>query len=168
MPELLNAISTDAAAELQAISQAEDAAHASGDVGIMLLAVRQDVLAALAANGAYIPLVVDANGRLYVTATISGSAQPTPPPSVYHGKKTVAVPGTEEALAASQVLAAGWLHIKAEVDNTGYVYVGVNGVSAADGFVLLAGEEVVVYVANLNTIYLDVSVAGDGVYYIAS
>lgn len=168
MPELLGAISTDAAEELQSLSHAEGVAHTDGDLGLQLLAVRQDALAVLAADGRYIPLVVDANGRLYVTAIISGSALPTPPTNLYHGKKTVAVPGTEEALAASQALEAGWVHIKAEVDNTGYVYVGVNGVSSADGFLLLAGEEVVVYVANLNTIYLDVSVAGDGVYYIAS
>ena len=147
---------------------AEDAAHTSADLGRMALAVRQDAAAALAANGDYIPLIVDANGRLWVSATITAMAPATPPAAVYHGKKTVAVPGTEEPLAAAQALVAGWAHIKAEIDNAGYVYVGVNGVSAADGFLLVAGDEVVVYVANLNTIYLDVSVAGDGAYYIAS
>ena len=46
---------------------AEDRAHASGDEGYMTLGVRQDVLAALAANGDYIPLSFDASGNLYVT-----------------------------------------------------------------------------------------------------
>lgn len=47
--------------------KAEDAAHASGDRGLPMLAVRQDVLAALAGTaGDYIPLTVDASGRLQV------------------------------------------------------------------------------------------------------
>ncbi|RMG96174.1 MAG: hypothetical protein D6706_10625 [Chloroflexi bacterium] len=46
---------------------AEDSAHASGDGGIMLLAVRKDTATALAnADGDYIPLIVDDSGRLYV------------------------------------------------------------------------------------------------------
>lgn len=48
------------------LGKAEDAAHASGDTGVMVLAVRQDVAAALAANADYIPLIVDASGRLHV------------------------------------------------------------------------------------------------------
>lgn len=50
------------------LGKAEDAVHASGDVGIMPLAVRQDTAAALAANGDYIPLTTDAIGRLRVLA----------------------------------------------------------------------------------------------------
>lgn len=46
----------------------EDAAHSSGAVGVMPLAVRQDTLAALAGTtGDYSPLSVDAEGALYVT-----------------------------------------------------------------------------------------------------
>ncbi len=61
-----------------AIAKAEDAAHSSGDKGIMALAVRQDTAAALAGtNGDYIPLIVDASGRLYValnTAAVDDGA----------------------------------------------------------------------------------------------
>jgi len=47
--------------------KAEDVAHASGDTGLMMLAVRKDTAAALAGtDGDYIPLIVDANGRLHV------------------------------------------------------------------------------------------------------
>ncbi len=47
--------------------KAEDAAHSSGDKGVMFLAVRKDSAVALAgADGDYIPLIVDANGRLHV------------------------------------------------------------------------------------------------------
>lgn len=46
---------------------AEDAAHASGDLGTMALSVRKDTAAALAgADGDYQPLVTDASGRLHV------------------------------------------------------------------------------------------------------
>lgn len=49
------------------ISKAEDAAHSSGDKGVMALAVRKDTAAALAGtDGDYAPLEVDANGRLHV------------------------------------------------------------------------------------------------------
>ena len=49
------------------LAKAEDAAHTSGDYGLMLLAVRKDTAAALAGtDGDYIPLIVDANGNLRV------------------------------------------------------------------------------------------------------
>jgi hypothetical protein len=49
------------------LGKAEDAAHASGDVGVEMLAVRNDTLAALAGtDGDYAPLQVDANGALFV------------------------------------------------------------------------------------------------------
>lgn len=49
------------------LGKAEDAAHTTGDVGVMALAVRQDTVAALAGTtGDYIPLSTDANGNLRV------------------------------------------------------------------------------------------------------
>jgi len=57
--------------ELQNLSQAEDAPHASGDLGIMSLAVRNDAGTALAADGDYIPLSTDADGNLRVAGTFS-------------------------------------------------------------------------------------------------
>jgi len=50
--------------------KAEDAAHVTGDSGIMALGVRTDVLAALATTtGDYIPLITDVLGRLWVSGT---------------------------------------------------------------------------------------------------
>ena len=49
------------------LGKAEDAAHTSGDVGVMALAVRADTLAPTGANGDYVPLLVDANGALWVS-----------------------------------------------------------------------------------------------------
>jgi hypothetical protein len=57
--------------ELQALSHAEDAAHASGDLGVMSLAVRNDAGTALAADGDYIPLSTDADGNLRVVGTFT-------------------------------------------------------------------------------------------------
>lgn len=49
------------------LGKAEDAAHTSGDVGVMSLTVRTDEVAALAgATGDYQPLITDASGQLYV------------------------------------------------------------------------------------------------------
>lgn len=48
------------------LGKAEDAAHASGDVGVMALSVHKDTAAALGADGDYAPLETDANGRLHV------------------------------------------------------------------------------------------------------
>jgi hypothetical protein len=56
------------------LGKAEDASHTSGDVGVMMLAVRNDTGAALAGTtGDYIPLTTDPNGNLRV-ATGSGGA----------------------------------------------------------------------------------------------
>ncbi len=46
------------------LGKAEDAAHTSGDVGVMSLVVQKTTAAALAADGDYAPPQVDANGRL--------------------------------------------------------------------------------------------------------
>jgi len=54
-----------------ALGKAEDAAHTSGDVGVMALTVRQNTAAALSGTDAdYQPLISDTSGRLH---TISGN-----------------------------------------------------------------------------------------------
>jgi len=89
------------------------------------------------------------------------------PATPYNGLSTVAAPATAEVLAAAQALESG-VQIKAESDNTGIVYVGDAAVSAANGYHLLAGETIFLAVDNLDEVWLDVSVAGDGVKYLAS
>lgn len=52
------------------LGKAEDAAHSSGDVGVMALTVRQNTAAALAGTDAdYQPLITDSTGRLHVHDT---------------------------------------------------------------------------------------------------
>ncbi len=58
------------------LGKAEDAAHGSGDTGVMVLAVRQDTAAALAGTDSdYAPLEVDANGRLHVILSSAEKAE---------------------------------------------------------------------------------------------
>lgn len=52
--------------ELQGLTFAEDSVHASGDLGVMSLAVRNDAGTALAADGDYIPLSTTSSGALRV------------------------------------------------------------------------------------------------------
>ena len=63
------------------LAKAEDAQHASGDIGVMSLAVRNDTLAALGGtDGDYVPFQVDADGSLYV--------------NIKDGNNTITVDGT--------------------------------------------------------------------------
>lgn len=89
------------------------------------------------------------------------------PSTVVHGQKTVTTAGTQVALGSTTTLYRG-VRIKALHGNTGWIYVGASSVSSADGFVLDAGEEVYVETGNLDDVYIDSSVNGEGVSYIGS
>ena len=87
----------DIEVELESITHAEDAAHASGDDGIMPLAVRNDTLAALAGtDGDYAPLQVDAAGALY--------------------SRLDAVTGTDGAAGPAEVLSVGGTQATGEIE----------------------------------------------------
>ncbi len=49
------------------LGKAEDAVAASGDTGVQLLGVRADTAAATAANGDYVPILMDSIGRQWIT-----------------------------------------------------------------------------------------------------
>lgn len=52
------------------LGKAEDAAHTTGDVGVMSLGVRRDTLSTTVnADGDYHPILFDSSGRLYVAST---------------------------------------------------------------------------------------------------
>jgi hypothetical protein len=106
------------------------------------------------------------------TATDVSAAAPLPitiaaPTTFYHGQTTVTTAGTEVALAASQAILSG-VTVKALHANTGWIYVGKNPVTSSTGFVLDAGESIFVEVDNINDIYIDSSVNGEGVSWVAS
>lgn len=61
------------------LGKAEDAVHASGDVGVMALGVRNDALVALSGtDGDYTPLATDAQGHLQVDILSGASGVPAP------------------------------------------------------------------------------------------
>jgi hypothetical protein len=55
------------------LGKAEDAAHGSGDVGVMALGVRNDAGAAFGADNDYVPLSIDSAGALRVTGGGGGT-----------------------------------------------------------------------------------------------
>ena len=107
-----------------------------------------------------VDLGVDASGNFKV-------GQITLPSTIYNGQKTVTTAGTRVALATTQAITSG-VKIKALSANTGSIFVGNSSVSSSNGFVLKASEEVFLEIANLATVYLDSSVNGEGVSYIAT
>ncbi len=76
------------------LGKAEDAAHTTGDTGVMLLAVRNDAGTAMAGTtGDYIPLGTDANGNLLIAiaADSVGSTVDTEDGTVATGQSSVAL-----------------------------------------------------------------------------
>lgn len=55
------------------LGKAEDAAHTTGDTGVMALGVRNDAGTAFAADGDYVPISVDASGAVRVTGGGGGT-----------------------------------------------------------------------------------------------
>lgn len=92
------------------VGKAEDAAHASGDTGIMPLAVRRDTAAASSGtSGDYEPLQTDSLGRLRVTT-----------PAVRAGGTAItASSGSVANTAAVATLAAGGAGVRTYI--TGFV-----------------------------------------------
>jgi hypothetical protein len=143
--------------------KAEDAAHSNGDTGIAIWTKRTDTAASSAGtDGDYASLNTDASGRVYATATVTSVSAPT---TVYANQTTVTTAGTEVTLGASQALTQGcW--VKAMAANTGFMYVGLNGVTSTSGFELDALESVFVPIDNRTTIFVDSSVSGEKVSYL--
>ena len=83
------------------------------------------------------------------------------------GRKVVAAAGTAQALDTSQEITE--IIVTAETDNTGVIVVGSSSVVAAlatrRGTPLNAGQSVVVADDNIDQIFIDATVTGDGVTY---
>ena len=84
-------------------------------------------------------------------------------------RQTVTTGGTAVQLSSTSV-ACRQVVITAETDNTGYIVVGASTVVASlstrRGCPLAAGDSLVLNMTNLNQIYLDTTVNGDGVTYL--
>lgn len=101
----------------------------------------------------------DGNGD--VISTLPGSANST----IGDGTKSVTTAGTREQLSGSSVPCKK-LTIQAKIGNTGSVYVGGSTVASTRGIELLPTGTIQLTVSNLNLVYIDVSVNGEGVTYI--
>ena len=103
----------------------------------------------------------DDSGKLNVNATlvahgITGGAD---------GVKTVSSAGTDVVLGLSTSIKK--VDIQAQTDNTGLIAVGFTGVDATEatgtGIILYAGDTYSLEINNLNLIYIDSTVSGEGV-----
>lgn len=101
------------------------------------------------------------------TQPISGtvSTDLNPASSVLSGQKDVETAGTELVIAESAAILS--VTVKAKHTNTGYIYVGPSGVSSTTGYILSKDEAVTVDADNLADVYVDCSVNGEGISYIA-
>src|SRR5690349_20962884 len=91
--------------------------------------------------------------------------------SLTSGRTTVTTGGTAVTLSSTNLEGLDWVVITAETDNTGIITVGGSDVVAAlatrKGIPLNAGDTISLEVNNLSDVYLDTTVNGDGVTYLA-
>lgn len=104
------------------------------------------------------PLQLDANGNLNVAF---GTAS-----TLYNGSKAVATAGTAVALSTATTIKS--VVVKALYANTGTIYLGSSSVSSLNGVELQSGDSVGIDIDDLAKVYIDASVSGEGVSYIAS
>ena len=103
-------------------------------------------------------------GKVGIDQTTLGTTngvQEIPGAAFGHASKTTNA-ATAVQLAAGTATRS--ILVTAKDANTGYVYVGGSAVSSASyGKRLTAGQSIPIAVANLNLVYIDVSVSGEGV-----
>lgn len=132
-----------------ALGKAEDAAHSSGDTGVMALAVRQDTATQLAGtDGDYSPLITDASGRLHVnvgaSALPTGAATAAKQPALGTAGAASADVLTIQGVASMTPLQiadnGGSLTVDGTVGISGTVTVGSHAVTNAGTFAVQASQ----------------------------
>lgn len=86
------------------------------------------------------------------------------PSTIGNGFQVVAVPGTAVQLSAASTTCRR-VTIRARDTNSNYIYIGGNTVSSTSGAFLLPTESIVLNVGNLNDVWIDSAIAGEGVQY---
>ena len=154
-----NWVSSDGGAVNSPVHAGTESYNAT-DSGFTAMAVLKDVLTAGGSitDGEYTPLATDTQGALYTTHGITGGAD---------GVTTVTSAGTDVVLGGD--VACKKIAIQAQTDNTGLIAVGFTGVDATEatgtGVILYAGDTYSLEVNNLQLIYIDSTVSGEGVRY---
>lgn len=90
---------------------------------------------------------------------------PLPATTIYYGQTTVVTAGTAVVLASSTSIRS--VCIKALTGNSGNMYVGDSSVLATTGYELPKDLSVCLDINNLNLVYINSSVNGEKVAYIA-
>ena len=113
-------------------------------------------------------IAVDSKGRIILTPSSIGSGGGAiAATTVGHGNKSVTTAGTDVVLAASTTCIS--VTITANETNTGVIAVGGSGVDATSatrtGAYLFPGDSITLAIGNLNAIYIDSTVSGEGVSY---
>jgi len=127
MDTTLNSILADTSSidtSIGALDKAEDSVHASGDHGIMALAVRNDAGTALAADGDYIPFSIDSSGALRVVDSNAGATIP----NTALENKVVAISTTAAQIDASPLSSRKKIMI--QNDGNRPVFIGKSDVTA--------------------------------------
>lgn len=111
--------------------------------------------------------VISAAIRAAVEGTLTTSVSVNS--TISDGRKTITVAGTREQLSSSSIPAKKVV-IQALQTNTGMISVGGLTVVAASGvergYIIPPFNSITIMVTNLNLIYLDSTVSGEGVSYI--
>jgi hypothetical protein len=100
------------------------------------------------------------------TALAAQRVEIPPATFILNGQSTVTTAGTQVQLNSTST-GVVTVSIKALSTNTGVIYVGDSNVSSSNGRELQIGESIDIDIANLNLIYIDSSVNGEGVSYVA-
>lgn len=152
-----------------AISEAGVGGGGGGTVTVSNFPATQNVVGTVSVSN--FPATQPVSGSVSIsnfpaTQNVAGTVGITQPTAIASGRTTVTTAGTRVQMP-SVALVAG-VSIKALPTNTGLIYVGNVGVTASNGFILSARESVFVAADNLNRFYIDSSVNGEGVSYLAS
>lgn len=125
------------------LTHLEDDAHTTADAGIQVLAVRQDTLAnSTSADGDYGSLKLNGDGRLYVTAEITGTVD-TDDDALADTSLVAQATNVDNTVGGTDLIATDLASRKyLYLFNNGNkkVYVGLTGVTTATGFPLPPGS----------------------------
>lgn len=117
----------------------EDSAHTSGDVGLHMLAVRQDTLAtSTSADGDYASFKVNSLGRLYVdTGDVTVNDAALANTAIASAAETLDTANTAQDIIASPLANRKYVYVYNN-DNQ-KMFIGQSGVTAANGFPISPG-----------------------------
>ena len=152
----LTAIETDQAA-IEVLLTAANVDHAANEV--LLGTIDADTNAIKTA----VEIIDNAISGSEMQVDTVSTVQPAGFGSIGHGSNTD-VGTSAEVLASTQ--ACKHIDIMAAIANTGIIYVGGSGVTAATGIGLYAGDVYSVDIDNVNDVYVVASVNGEDVQYV--